>query len=63
MADCYKHRRQIGLWSDNEFLSMVLISECQGWDVVTEHAVTGNRIVFYFLSFPANVATSGVNEC
>jgi hypothetical protein len=32
----YKHRRQEPRCSDSELLSMVLISECQGWDVETE---------------------------
>ena len=32
----YKHRRQAPLCSDSELLSMVLISECEGWDIETE---------------------------
>lgn len=36
IVDGYKHRRQMSLCSDSELMSMVLISECQGWDVETE---------------------------
>lgn len=32
----YKHRRQLPVCSDSELLSMVLISECMGWDVETD---------------------------
>ena len=32
----YKHRRQRPECSDSELMSMVLISECRGWDVETE---------------------------
>jgi hypothetical protein len=36
MQDGYKHRRQAPLCSDGELLSMILTSECVGWDVETE---------------------------
>ena len=32
----FKHRRQQPVCSDSELISMVLISECRGWDVETE---------------------------
>jgi len=36
MKSSYKHARQEPLCSDSELLSMVLVSECMGWDVETE---------------------------
>lgn len=36
MEHTVKHRRQAPQCSDSELLSMVLISECMGWDVETE---------------------------
>jgi hypothetical protein len=36
IKDIYKQPRQAPVCSDSELLSMVLISECKGWDVETE---------------------------
>jgi hypothetical protein len=44
----FKHPRQEALCSDSELLSMILISECVGWDVETEalHHWQAHRALF-----------------